>query len=107
MVNDVHNTAVKCALCRKYLRTDNKQRKLQLFTPSASLDSVTINKLHVVPKTEAGYKYIVVITTRYLKSIIAISTAKTTPTRIANIFMEYSVAKIEINSTLLADNGPQ
>lgn len=90
-----------CRSCARNHLTNNKQWKLQLFSPSGHLAYLAMEIIGPSPKNKAGNLLIVVTTDRYSKLAKAIPTAITTATAFGTIFVDHRVYIFGILLTIL------
>lgn len=67
MANDACSTVRDCQSCAKNRHTNNRQRKMCLFSLAGPPEFVAIDLLGPLPKTKADNQYIIVKTDRFSK----------------------------------------
>ena len=108
MANDIHKLVRSCQSCAKAKGAKHKhQHKLKLFPAAGPLEEVAMDILGPLPKSEAGNRFVLVITDRYSKMARAIPMQDTTTKDVAQVFVEHWVYPYGIPNKLLTDNGPQ
>lgn len=103
MTKHFFNTVPRCLPWMLSSRWNKKLRKLHLFSPSSRLEFVTMDILSLTPERERQNKCIVVMTNRLSMLTKAITAARMSAKRNANIFVECWMASFEISSILLSD----
>lgn len=83
----------------------NQHRKLELISPAGTLKFMAIDILESLPRTKAGYQFVVIMTNKYTKLERVIPTAKITSTQVANIFINDWRISYGISNTVFSDNG--
>ena len=94
-----------CAMNRVKLR--KQLNRLRLFPATRPLESLAIDILGPLPKTETGKRFLLVITDPFSKQtqVVALRTIRAYTVAVA--FCESWVFKYGIPRTFLSDNGPQ
>lgn len=105
MANDVYATVYACKSCARNNPRYKRQRPLQVFPPSESLDFIAMDILDPLPRTRNGNQKVVVTTYWYVKLKRAIPTAKTTATYDTNVFFQNWVTPYSILKYFPTDNG--
>lgn len=106
MANNDRKSVAECLLCTRDLSTNKNQRKVPLFPPAGTLNFFAAYNFSHPDKMKVGNNYISVIIDSQSTLIEIIQSARTTATRIANIFMEQWVAASGVLSTVLTNNRP-
>lgn len=105
MASNVYTRVSGFRSCSWRFGKNKKQTELRLFPTAGPFYFIAVNILSLLPKTDSGKQYIVMETDRYPGLTKAISTAKTTATRITNIFLEQWVATLSYQSQCWQTTG--
>lgn len=105
MVKDVYKIVRRCGQCPQNKPSDKRHWPLQLSLASGPLELVTGDILGALPKTLNGLEYVLVMSDRYSKVTIAISTSKSMEPDILCPFMDNWTKPCSILTPVLTDNG--
>eukprot|EP00171_Calliarthron_tuberculosum_P023081 IDg23081t1 len=107
MALDCYQHVRSCPECaRERVRLRRYATELQLFPPSAPLDSIAMDLLGPFPPTKLGNTHLLVITDRFTKLTRTIPLARTRAWEVANAFAKNWVFIYGAPTSILTDNGP-
>ena len=108
MAADVAATVRNCRKCaRNRILLRRHLNRLRLFPATRPLEAVAIDILGPLPKTDGGFRFLVIITDRFTKLSQVVPLRRITAYHVAVAFCEAWVFKYGPPATLLSDNGKQ
>jgi transposase InsO family protein len=108
MAEDVYETVRQCDACaRNRIAGLRHTTFLQLFPAKGPLESVAMDILWPLPRTEHGNRFLLVIADRYTKVTRTVPLRTLTALSVARAFVDQWVYVYVPPISLLTDNGPQ
>ena len=108
MVVDVYAHVAKCHPCAKNRLQERKHTSSMKLCPATEpFASVSMDLLAPFPKSENGYKHLLVICDRFTKLVRVVPLRDTTSLDVVSTFIDTWVASYRLPDTTLTDNGPQ
>ena len=105
---DIYSTVRQCLSCTRNRVAARKHRnEMRLFPPRIPLESVALDILGPLPRTNSGKRFVVVIADRFSKLCRVRALRSITAENLARTFAEDWVFVYGPPTTLLTDNGPQ
>jgi len=108
MATDIYGMVGRCALCAKIrLALRRRRTRLKLFPAEEPMTDVPIDICGPLVRSEAGNRFVLVMTDRFLKLTRAVALRNITAITVASAFLETWVASYGPPDALLSDQGAQ
>lgn len=105
MPNDANKSVSSCRICARNSTFPKLKIELQLFPSSSPLEIVAAGIIGPFLCTLSGIQYIVVTIDKWLKLPRAMSTGKTSLSKIAHVVFHFWVVPCGISGYVLKDDG--
>jgi len=104
---DVVSYVRKCYSCvRKRVRPQARRSPLTLFPATMPFQDDAVDLFGPLARTDAGHRFILVITDRFTKLVRALPMDGTTAVDCASVVLDYWVASYKPPDRLMSDTGP-
>jgi len=108
IATDIYGLVGRCALCAKSrLALQRRRTRLKLFPVEEPMTDVAIDICGLVVRSEAGNRFVLVMTDRFSKLTRAVALRKITAITVASAFLETWVASYRPPDAVLLDEGAQ